>query len=560
MTRAWPIFVCVCLLGAGVAARASAQDVGAISLQRFAPAAAPDNYVVTERALSLRHLELSIAGIVDYARDPLIGEVDGDETAIIPDRLGGELMLAFGLFDRLELGVAVPATLAQRSAVNGLDTAASLADLRILPKLLLIEAGLLSIGIRVPFELPTGDERRFSGHPGLRIVPTLIVSLEIERFGAALNAGYRWRKESVEIATGDTVLVIDDEFVGSLGLHVEAVKDWFDIIADASFTVGRDELGELDNDAIWSEVYLALRLWLGEHVAATVGGGPGLSEGPGTPAYRVFFNLGTVATLAAAPPPPDRDRDRFPDARDRCPTQPEDYDGKQDGDGCPDFDPPKDSDGDGLNDSLDRCPSEAEDKDGFEDANGCPDPDNDADGVLDGADRCPAASEDQDGFQDDDGCPDEDNDGDGMLDPVDLCATEAETKNGFEDDDGCPDAIPEAVKRFEGTLQGIVFALNKAEIRPPSRPTLVAVAQAMKSYPSLRVRVRGHTDNRGSSTRNQQLSLDRAQAVKDFLVAEGVAADRIAVEGLGDREPIDTNRTPKGRANNRRIEFRIDSP
>ena len=116
------------------------------------------------------------------------------------------------------------------------------------------------------------------------------------------------------------------------------------------------------------------------------------------------------------------------------------------------------------------------------------------------------------------------------------------------------------MKKFEGTLQGIVFALNKAEIGPPSRPTLVAVAAAMKTYPSLRVRVRGHTDNRGSAVRNQKLSLARAQAVKDFLVAEGVATDRIVVEGLGATEPIDTNQTPKGRANNRRIEFRIESP
>ena len=352
----------------------------------------------------------------------------------------------------------------------------------------------------------------------------------------------------------DSTLVIDHEFVGSLGAHVELVENRFDIIADATLTAGLDET---DSEELWSEVYLALRLWLGDYVAATLGGGPGLSEGPGTPAFRVFFGLGTIAPLAPKAPP-DRDRDGIPDDRDTCPTQPEDLDGKDDGDGCPDFDLPKDSDGDGLNDSLDRCPREPEDKDGYEDANGCPDPDNDADGVLDGDDRCPALAEDRDGFEDTDGCADPDNDGDGMLDPVDLCPTQPETKNGFEDDDGCPDAIPEAVRKFEGTLQGIVFALNKAEIRPPSRPTLVAVAQAMQTYPSLRVRVRGHTDNRGSAVRNQKLSLARAQAVKDFLVAEGVAAERIAVEGLGASEPIDTNQTAKGRANNRRIEFRID--
>jgi hypothetical protein len=102
----------------------------------------------------------------------------------------------------------------------------------------------------------------------------------------------------------------------------------------------------------------------------------------------------------------------------------------------------KDRDGDGITDDKDKCPDQPEDRDGYQDLDGCPDPDNDADGVVDADDRCPNEPEDKDGFQDDDGCPDPDNDADGIADPQDKCPNEPENKNGFEDDDGCPDTPP----------------------------------------------------------------------------------------------------------------------
>ena len=75
-----------------------------------------------------------------------------------------------------------------------------------------------------------------------------------------------------------------------------------------------------------------------------------------------------------------------------------------------------DNDGDGIPDNVDKCPTDPEDKDGFQDEDGCPDPDNDGDGIPDKRDKCPNEPEDKDGFQDDDGCPDPDNDGDGIAD------------------------------------------------------------------------------------------------------------------------------------------------
>jgi len=103
-------------------------------------------------------------------------------------------------------------------------------------------------------------------------------------------------------------------------------------------------------------------------------------------------------------------RVRIPDVDDECTMKPEDMDGFQDDDGCPDLD----NDGDGIPDTDDQCKNTPEDVDGFEDKDGCPDPDNDGDGIKDAADKCPDEPEDIDGFQDDDGCPDIDNDNDGI--------------------------------------------------------------------------------------------------------------------------------------------------
>jgi hypothetical protein len=99
-----------------------------------------------------------------------------------------------------------------------------------------------------------------------------------------------------------------------------------------------------------------------------------------------------------------------------------------------------DKDKDGVSNKVDECKTEPEDADGFEDEDGCPDPDNDADGLLDGDDQCPNEAEDKDGFEDEDGCPDPDNDGDGVPDADDQCADELEDG---ADADGCPTVTAE---------------------------------------------------------------------------------------------------------------------
>ena len=134
----------------------------------------------------------------------------------------------------------------------------------------------------------------------------------------------------------------------------------------------------------------------------------------------------------------DRDGDGIKDDVDKCPDEPEDFDGFQDEDGCPD----PDNDNDGILDVDDRCPNEPEDHDGDRGRRRLPrgsDGDRDGDGIL-GLARtsAPTMPEDKDGFEDDDGCPEPDNDKDGIPDKQRHCPNDPEDKDGFEDDDGCP--------------------------------------------------------------------------------------------------------------------------
>lgn len=285
-------------------------------------------------------------------------------------------------------------------------------------------------------------------------------------------------------------------------------------------------------------------------------------------------------------PDDDEDSDGIINIDDACVDEPEDMDGDADEDGCPETS--SDGDGDGIIDAVDKCADEPEDVDGWEDEDGCPDPDNDMDGIADILDQCPKVREDADGWDDEDGCPDPDNDGDGLPDGTDRCPDEAgdraregcplldadedgiadandrcpdqaEVQNGYLDTDGCPDTPPTRVKvtrqRIE-LLEGITFNSGTATIAT-GRGALDDVAQVMRDAPDLKIRIEGHTDNQGEPGNNLELSERRAKAVRVELVRLGVDASRIEALGFGESRPIDTNRTPAGRARNRRVEVVI---
>ncbi len=261
----------------------------------------------------------------------------------------------------------------------------------------------------------------------------------------------------------------------------------------------------------------------------------------------------TVGFDFRAEEPPDKDGDGIKNKFDDCPDEPEDFDDFEDDDGCPE----NDNDGDGILDDHDDCPTDPEDRDGFEDTDGCPDPDNDGDGIRDKKDDCKNEAEDVDGFEDSDGCPELDNDGDGILDKNDGCPDDPETENNYQDADGCPDEIPDAVLQFTGVIEGINFETNKAVIRTSSEETLYAALKVLDEYPDMKILVEGHTDDVGDDRFNLELSDRRAESVVNWFIERGIHPDRMQYVGYGELHPRAENTTDVGRAENRRVEFKL---
>jgi len=257
-------------------------------------------------------------------------------------------------------------------------------------------------------------------------------------------------------------------------------------------------------------------------------------------------------------PDPDNDQDRILDELDNCPNDPETYNGFKDEDGCPDG-VVRDRDGDGIPDDVDRCPDQPEDFDKFEDEDGCPDLDNDKDGILDKVDLCPNDPEDFDGFEDKDGCPDPDNDRDRIPDNLDKCPNDPETYNGFEDEDGCPDKGLVVVQRGKlEILDKIYFETDKDEILPRSFPLLDQIAGTIKSHPEIKlIEVQGHADERGDDEHNMDLTDRRAKAVVRALEDRDVNIGRLRAKGYGETKPICTQHNEDCWSKNRRVEFII---
>ncbi len=225
-----------------------------------------------------------------------------------------------------------------------------------------------------------------------------------------------------------------------------------------------------------------------------------------------------------------------------------------------------DTDGDGLLDQVDKCPTQV----GLSAQQGCPIADADRDGILDGDDACPNTAgvaahrgctpppvldRDQDGVPDAtdgcpatagtralDGCPDTDNDG--IEDALDKCPTVA----GGALPRGCPRL--ETYRASAVTFEGVSTRLTAA-----GRSELNLVVDYLRTYSRVTAELVGHTDDRGDLNANIGLSVRRAEAARDYIVARGISIERLSVRGEGGRRPTTSSSTVEGRLRNRRIEL-----
>ncbi|RCS27783.1 OmpA family protein [Polaribacter sp. WD7] len=246
-----------------------------------------------------------------------------------------------------------------------------------------------------------------------------------------------------------------------------------------------------------------------------------LDECPNVPGLKVFKGC------------PDSDGDGIKDSDDACPN----VAGLAAMNGCPD------SDGDGIADNNDMCPNAK----GTKANKGCPDAD--GDGVLDKNDKCVSVA----GPSANTGCPWPDTDGDGVLDKDDKCPNKA----GVASEMGCPAGGKLGDANAEDFENEVYFEFDKKIFKPGSTKKLDEIVKAMKENKNVILLLEGHTDSIGTETYNYDLSKDRANTVRDYMIRKGIDSSRLQSKYFGETKPVATNTTAKGRKENRRVEIKL---
>jgi outer membrane protein OmpA-like peptidoglycan-associated protein len=557
------IFSLVSLLALSLTAAGPARAEG-FALNRYLPAPLPSDGFSVSRPSDLGHLRWAANLQVDYANDPLVlelrpGDADSEKAAIVHHQLVPHVGLALGLLDRVVVGADLAVNAVQRGErfidpLTGqrvrLSDGAGLGDANFLLRVRMLgdAEALFALAVQARLTLPlaqaANSDQRFSGEHGVSVLPELAAELRLGLLRITGNLGTRIRSTS-ELPRAP----IESGLRYALGVTLRVLPP-LELMAEVHGETGFDHFFKRATTA--NELLGGAKVWCGNSgFVLGAAAGPGLSRAVGTPDYRLIGMLGYETPPARPLPaaPRDSDFDQIPDDQDACPTQPEDRDRFEDIDGCPE----PDNDQDGVLDVEDACPREAEDRDGFEDKNGCPDPDNDQDGILDAADKCPQQAEDMDRFQDDDGCPDPDNDGDTVPDTTDKCPNDP----GAPADQGCPRArVEQGQIRI---LDRVEFATGKDTILASSEAILEAVRKVLSEHADIgKLRIEGHTDDRGSNKTNRELSRRRAASVMRWLTQRAVDASRLSAWGCGEEYPLAANSDDDARQANRRVEFHIE--
>ncbi len=552
--------------------------------------------LIVDSADLLDPLELRVGLTGHYEHDPLIvvNERNQRLASLVRSRVGAHLTGAFGITRWLEVGVQVPVVLWQAGddlsaqGITRISSAVALGtpwlQVRGAP-LQQVRGAPLDLSIGLGLGLPLGSEIALTRDATVSVLPTV---------STGRNFALGERPEFFRVGGSVSVLARGARTLSPSATVRDEVGSYFSagLMISTLGTGLRGELsGRLDvpltRSPVSGELLLGVRSPRLGPVEFYAVGGPGLGNQPGSPLFRVLAGVALVMPLkkteapvpvvvdrcAAEPPAPDcpradGDGDGVSNTTDKCPL----VMGLGSLSGCPDVD----TDGDGVFASVDACPDQA----GPSSRRGCPAPDGDGDGLDDDLDRCPAAAgvvafsgcpdSDGDGFEDaadacpaeagveaSRGCPDRDEDGDGVVDRFDACRT----VKGPATNQGCPATERQLVVITRERLvirDKVYFASGKAVVLPRSAALLAQIARVLKEHPEIeRVSVDGHTDDRGDRQMNQKLSEARAAAVRETLVAAGVAKERISSRGFGPDQPVQPNATPAGREANRRVEFVI---
>ncbi len=601
--RLWLWLLGVLLL---YAAPGHAQNQG-FQINRYEPTAAGQWSLWVDHPYysSIRYFAAGIT--LNYAHQPLIFSrinTDGsisDKAAVIENQLIGHIDLAGSFLDRVLLTASLPVVFWENGSSAGGAAPAdqvTVSDLRFGAMV-----RLWGQPYRSPFSIHIGGEiwvplRKFSSSlpmtasdKEVRGLPKLVLGGLTHSILWSFTGGVLVRPEAT---LGDPGLGATAEDELQFGAAVAYASTKLRLSIGPEFVAATAILGKnaFRKNGTSMEAMLGLHYNIAKLIQLSLGGGFGILRQPGTPdgrvllrvAYAPFRDEKTRAVVV-----PDRDGDGVPDEQDLCPDTHKGWRPDRRRPGCP----AKDRDGDGILDNEDQCPDNSQGLRADPNRPGCPMGDRDNDGVLDGDDfcpdvpqglvpdpqkkGCPAEDRDKDGIFDHldkcpdvrqglvpdpqkMGCPAEDRDHDTVPDPLDACPDKAGAPHPDAKKNGCPGLVTVENGKIN-ILLPVFFATNRDVILKKSFPVLQAVGDALLASPQIKkIRIEGHSDNRGKVDYNTDLSRRRAQSVMQWLNDHSIDESRLEAEGYGPTRPIADNNTEANRAKNRRVDFVIIDP
>lgn len=580
-------------------APAFAQEQPGYASNHFDPSDRGSRWFVLD-SLDMRGSGRIALGVVnDYSyRSLLAYHPDGDVSGSVVRNqyvahLGGSVILA----DRFRIGLSVPLQLyadGHTATIHGVvhrparDVAVG--DLRVSADVRLfgVNGDPATMAAGAELMLPSGSTEAYTGDGEPRVLPRLLFAGKASSLVYAAKLGYMVRGR--DEAWGNGYIGSSLVFAASVGAE----------LADKRLVVGPEVFGStvtadgraFDKRTTPVELLLGAHYDVGENLRVGAGAGTALAPGYGAPVARALLSLEWVPgnpkpEAEAAAPADDRDGDGVPDCEDACSFTPGPRSKDPAKNGCPPADAdrdgvpddqdacplvagvatadaksngcPADADADGVPDSEDACPHEPGKRSLDPKRTGCADHDEDGDGVVDAEDACPSVAGVRTTDPKTNGCPDPDRDKDGVPNDADACPDQPGKPDPDPKKNGCPTAFLD--KGMIRITDQVRFKTGSAEIAPgkESQEVLEAVRGVLMAHPDVqRVRVEGHTDNRGDAARNKALSRARAESVTKWLVAHGIAEARLGAEGFGPERPIESNGTEAGRAANRRVEFHVE--
>jgi OOP family OmpA-OmpF porin len=354
---------CGVLLLPGLARAQQTETNTNVDAERFKPAVTPDGWVTAEGSGLRPTADPWEFGLyLNYGVNPLVAVDAGNDLSrqFVGGHLGFDAIASVTLADPFVLGLDMPLYAAQSGDYD--PSFAGLGDLRLVPKLRIMDDREDAIGLALTPEvrLPTHTGDFSGGARNVVVIPKVILDHRFRsgiRIGFNLGALFRQKTEFFNVSAGSELV-----YAGALGYTLGGLEGKTELGVELNGAAG---LVAHDTEELPLELFAYIRQVLSPQWDLIAGPGFGLIAGYGVPTIRIF------AGVRFRPTSHDADDDGISDDVDRCPNIPEDRDGYQDTDGCPDEDP--DADRDGVPDWDDQCPDAKETINGYEDDDGCPD-------------------------------------------------------------------------------------------------------------------------------------------------------------------------------------------